>query len=216
MQIRHLTTAVHGRYLVHPVDPTLGKHWVIGFHGYGETAESHLNDLLRIPAGNLHYAAIQALHPFYTRSGKVVASWMTSLDREHAIADNLRYVDAVIAELRQAHKPARISLLGYSQGAATALRSGFLGTERVDEVIAVGGELPPELCTRTSLPPLPVLFWRGINDPHYSAEQQQRDISTLAAQNVPALGFEYHGGHEWNEELLERLARELTKPAARG
>ena len=39
---------------------------------------------------------MQALHPFYTKTERIVASWMTRQDRELAIADNIRYVQAVI------------------------------------------------------------------------------------------------------------------------
>ena len=46
--------------------------------------------------------AIQALHPFYTRSQRVVASWMTRQNREAAIADNISYIDRVINQVAKA------------------------------------------------------------------------------------------------------------------
>jgi hypothetical protein len=45
--------------------------------------------------------AVQALHPFYTKSERVVASWMTREDRELAIADNLAYVAAVVETVQR-------------------------------------------------------------------------------------------------------------------
>ena len=49
------------------------------------------------PAG-IRAIAVQALHSFYVpKTGEVVASWMTKLNRDEAIADNLEYVRRVVA-----------------------------------------------------------------------------------------------------------------------
>jgi hypothetical protein len=74
---------------------------VVGFHGYGQSAEDMLSELERIP-GNERWTllSVQALHRFYSRGHeRVVASWMTSQDRELAIADNLAYVDRVVGSV---------------------------------------------------------------------------------------------------------------------
>ena len=71
---------------------------LIGFHGYAETAEVHLDALLKIRGiEKWTIASVQALHPFYTaRTQQIVASWMTKLDREQAITDNIAYVRSVL------------------------------------------------------------------------------------------------------------------------
>ena len=106
-ETRQLPTRVHGTFLVRPPtaaatpEPPVA---VVGFHGYGETAEDHLAALERLPGSDRWFlCAIQALHPFYKRNGDVVASWMTSFDRENAIRDNVRYVSAVVGGLRERH-----------------------------------------------------------------------------------------------------------------
>jgi hypothetical protein len=51
---------------------------LVGFHGYGENAVTHLDAVQRIPGVDRWLiAAVQALHPFYTRDQRVVANWMT-------------------------------------------------------------------------------------------------------------------------------------------
>ena len=73
---------------------------------------------------------------------------MTRQDRELAIADNLAYVDGVIdaASREMAATPARLVLAGFSQGVAMAFRAAAAATtRRVDGVIAVGGDVPPEI-----------------------------------------------------------------------
>ena len=51
---------------------------LVGFHGYAETAGDHMDALRAIPGtGEWLLVSIQALHPFYARKERVVASWMT-------------------------------------------------------------------------------------------------------------------------------------------
>src|SRR4051795_2142239 len=96
-QTHTIPTTVHGRYLVRD-GPR--ERLLVGFHGYGETAEAHVAELRQIPGIDRWTAvAVQALHPFYAgRMGMIVASWMTSLDRELAIEDNRAYVRSVVAQ----------------------------------------------------------------------------------------------------------------------
>ncbi len=80
-QTHTIAATVHGRFLVREGPP---DRLLAGFHGYAETAEKHLNELLKIPGvDDWTIAAVQALHPFYAgRTQEVVASWMTPLDRQ--------------------------------------------------------------------------------------------------------------------------------------
>jgi len=45
--VRTIPTTVHGRYLVRDGPP---ERLLVGFHGYGETAEAHMAELEQIPA----------------------------------------------------------------------------------------------------------------------------------------------------------------------
>src|SRR5206468_11953392 len=101
-QEREIAALVHGRYLLEiPPEPE-GRPLVVGFHGYGENAEKSLDELRRIPgAARWVLCAAQALHPFYNRTGDVIASWMTRQQRERAIVDNIRYVSSVVTEVKR-------------------------------------------------------------------------------------------------------------------
>src|ERR1700741_5261632 len=91
-----IEVTTHGRYLLDGAGP--GKPMLVGFHGYGESAEMELSRLRSIPgAEGWTVLAIQGLHRFYRRrSDEIVASWMTRQDRELAIHDNCSYVAKVI------------------------------------------------------------------------------------------------------------------------
>src|SRR6059058_5119115 len=63
IQTRTIPATIHGRYLVREGQP---DRLLVGFHGYGETAEAHMAELRQIPAIDRWTAvAVQALHPFY-------------------------------------------------------------------------------------------------------------------------------------------------------
>src|SRR5438105_2837744 len=114
MKVQTIEARTHGRYIVRE-GPS--ERLLVGFHGYGETAEKHVAELLKIPGiDDWTVVAVQALHPFYiVKTGEIVASWMTSLDRELAIAENIDYVRRVVATFPP---PAALVFCGFSQGAA--------------------------------------------------------------------------------------------------
>lgn len=187
---------VHGRVLFEERD---ARRLLVGFHGYAETAEVSLGELGTIP-GSEHWslAAIQALHPFYTRSGAVVASWMTSLDRELAAADNIAYVQRCLGTLPT---PERLVFLGFSQGAAMAVRAAAKGG-RCDGLILLGGDIPPELKHDSEVVFPPVLLARGTRDEWYTDEKFKNDLSYLQAK-TRVTRCVFAGGHEWSDAFRE-------------
>src|SRR5260370_22035310 len=98
---------------------------VVGFHGSAETAEIQLERLRGIPGAHQSLLiSIQGLNRFYRgRSNDVVAGWMTRQDREIAIADNVRYVAAVIGEVTREWAGGPVVLAGFSQGVSMAFRA---------------------------------------------------------------------------------------------
>jgi predicted esterase len=210
--VGHVETLVHGRFLIRRV-PVMPAPLLVGFHGYAENAADQMERLRRIPqAEHWLICSIQALHPFYTRSnGEVVASWMTSLDRERAIEHNLEYVRRVLQRLARHFEGMGMPPLfaGFSQGAALAWRAACrLGSRGV---IAVGAEIPPEL-TLEQLAAVPAAFLaRGTNDRKYPPERMASDLSRLERCGVEVQTAEFPGGHLWNEALDPHLARFIER-----
>jgi predicted esterase len=200
---RPIPTGTHGRYLVLP--PLEAPAFVVvGFHGYAETAETQFERLQMIP-GSSHWllVSIQGLHRFYRRrSDEVVASWMTRQDRDLAIADNLTYVSRVLDDVsREWPSAARMALVGFSQGVAMAYRAAVTASQPARGVIAVGGDIPPEL-DRWALGRIgAALAVRGRKDEWYTAEKQAADLKRLGAAGVPTESLTFDGGHEWNAEV---------------
>jgi predicted esterase len=208
---RTIAAAIHGRYLVESPAAPGPAPLLVGFHGYGEAAEAQLERMRAIPgAGRWRLVAIQALHRFYQRrSQEVVASWMTRQDRDLAIADNAAYVTGVLdAVSREWPAPPRIFFTGFSQGVAMTFRAAVTAPQ-VNGIIAVGGDIPPEIDTRSLGRLAPVLLCRGSADQWYTAEKFDHDASRLTAAGVGIEKLQFVGGHEWGTAVLDAAARFL-------
>lgn len=212
VSVEHVAARVHGRYLVRPANVPHDRHRVLfGFHGFAENARTHMEQLESLPGlEGWDLVAVQALHPFYIRSGAVVAGWMTRQDRELAIADNVAYVrtviDSVVARLGELET---LSMIGFSQGTAMAYRAAAGCGRPVDAVIALGGDVPPELEDLKSLPVGRVLIGRGLDEDWYDTGKLASDRRLLSTLGIEPEVFEYAGGHEWTEAFREAASRFL-------
>jgi predicted esterase len=196
---RTIVAGTHGRYLVAPADTSTPSATIVGFHGYAEEATIQMERLRELRADEKWtLVSIQALHRFYRRDGRrIAASWMTREDRELTIGDNVAYVDAVVREIRDEFQPA-LSLVfaGFSQGASMAYRAATLGRFRAS-VIAVGGDLPPELGDELVRRIPRVLIGWGTRDSFFTPEIRERDEQRLRAAGVDVSVGNLDAGHEW-------------------
>jgi predicted esterase len=204
LKTRFVPTQVHGRYLLDaPEGP--GPHpLVVGFHGYGEAAEQHMDQLRKLPgAGGMVLVAVQSLHLFYTKGRDVVGSWMTSLGREHAIADNILYVTEVVARVRSEFAPeGPLVYVGFSQGASMAYRAAARVSHPARGLIVLGGDMPPDLADDDSVRLPPVLIGRGDRDGWFTAARLEDDLARLARLGASSRSLVFDGGHEWTPAFL--------------
>lgn len=211
--VRTIAVRTHGRYLI---DSHAGASaTLVGFHGYQESASLHLDALRRIATGRaVTLISIQALNRFYTRANTVVAGWMTTEDRELAIADNIAYVAAVLAEVAADSGLTRpVIYVGFSQGVAMAYRAAAFVQRPCDGVIALAGDLPPDVAPVAAGLPT-VLLGRGAEDAWYSAEKMTKDVSTLHAAGVTVIEHVFPGGHLWEESFIARAGAFVDRVVA--
>jgi predicted esterase len=213
MEDCRIVASVHGRYLLQPAAGDAPARLLVGYHGYGETADAQWTRLRGIPGTSRWWlASIQALHPFYRgRSDQVVASWMTRFDRQHAIDDNVRYASAVLAEIDRRQPMRRRVHAGFSQGVAMAFRAALGTAHPADAVIALGGDVPPELGEHdpAAWRGLRVLLARGTHDEWYTAAKMAADVDLLRSRQVPVETFTFEGGHEWSPAFSDAAGRLL-------
>jgi predicted esterase len=210
--VHAVVTPTHGRYLVDPPDGAGPWPALIGFHGSGEHAALMHAVLARLdPGHDWLQVSVQGLHRFYNRGGnQVVASWMTREDREHAIDDNAAYALAVREALaRDYAMKAQQVLVGFSQGVAQAYRSAIAYGAPCCGVIALGGDLPPDVAPAAAALP-PVLIGRGRGDTYYSGEMFAADAAKLRGSGVDVTEQEFDGGHEWGDAFVAAAAAWLA------
>jgi len=203
---RSIAANTHGRYLVVPPAAAASAGLLVGFHGYAEAAETQLERLRAIPGSDRwRLVAIQGLHRFYQRrTNEVIASWMTRQDRELAIAYNLTYVEGVLdAVSSEWPGTPRLVFAGFSQGVAMAFRAASATARRVDGVIAVGGDVPPEIDAASLARIQTALVCHGVRDEWYTDEKFQQDVARIRQAGATVRAVAFDGGHEWSAPVLE-------------
>jgi len=212
--MRELSVPVttHGRLLIEDAAQAAPLRILVGCHGYAQNADEMMERLREIPAdASWTRVSLQALHRFYrSRSQTTVASWMTSQDREHSIADNVAYADTAVAATAGGRAIDRLVFCGFSQGVAMAFRAGLLGARKADAILALGGDVPPELLADPGIQFPRVLLARGSCDDWYSGEKMAADTAALRARGVQVETMLFDGAHEWHAGFAERAARMLS------
>jgi predicted esterase len=219
----HVPTIVHGRVLIEPdEDAAIFSGTLIGFHGYAQTAGDMMDELRLIPVAEpWQRISIQALNRFYTRGdAKVVANWMTREDRDLAIADNITYVNNALdlalstSHSRTPHSAPRTPhcFAGFSQGVAMAYRAALFGGRPAAGIIALAGDIPPELKTGapTAQPWPKVLIGVGDAEPWYTEDKIQDDLAFLSSAGVDHQLVRFTGAHEWTDAFRASAASFLA------
>lgn len=213
--VRTAPAPLHGRFLVDvPPAPAAPDCWLLGFHGYAQSAAIFL-PLLTQAARSARWlvAAVQAPHVFYTRGDRsIVANWMTREDRELAIVDNIAYVDNVLDALHaEFGAPRAIVCLGFSQGASMAYRAAVRGKRATTAILSVCGDVPPDVRD------IPAARWpsvhmiTGTRDEWYPPTRMTDEAAIVKALGVPVETSSFDGGHELAPEVVAGLSELLAQ-----
>ena len=212
MQEHRFSTSRSARYFTLGSPERAAELWLV-CHGYGQLASRFLERFRPIEAEGRCIVAPEGLSRFYLTESpaerRVGASWMTREDRLHEIDDYVRYLDALYAQI--VPRGARVTALGFSQGAATACRWTAFGSARVDRLIVWGGEVPPDLDLadarvgeRLRAAKLALVF--GSRDQFFAPKIIAATESRLRQHKIPYDLVPFEGGHEIEEATLRRLS----------
>ena len=206
MQEHTLTTPRTARYFTLGVPGRANDLWFV-CHGYGQLAARFLERFRPIETGQRCIVAPEGLSRFYLSESpserRVGASWMTREDRLHEIDDYVRYLDAVYGAVQP--RAAKVTVLGFSQGTATACRWAALGSARIDRLILWGGEVPPDLDLKLLRVPSLTLVY-GNQDEFFTPKVVAANEARLREHGVPYDSISFEGGHEIETATLLRLA----------
>ncbi|MCC7015487.1 MAG: phospholipase [Planctomycetes bacterium] len=185
--------------------------WIV-VHGYAQSADEMLAQCAPLGRAERALVAPEALSRFYRRgsSGPVGASWTTREHRELEIGDTTAYLERVAHWIhgQAASAPLQLSLLGFSQGAATVWRWATLGATRFAQIVGCGGGFPPDLdwasatekLARTRLATI-----HGVHDRYHTAEWVARDVAAARAAGIGLEVREFEGRHELPADVLASL-----------
>lgn len=211
----HIRVGRTARYYVLGPEEGPDETWFV-LHGYQQLAGRFVQRFRVLDDGRRRIVAPEALSRFYVsqepgRHGpdsKVGGSWMTREDRLVEIADYVAYLDA----LREETAVGPVTVLGFSQGVATAARWACMGARPVQRLILWGDHLPPDLdpprATR-ALSGVEVILVRGSRDPVLERDAAEKEEAWLRRQGIRFRIEGYDGGHEIDPRLLTELARTL-------
>jgi len=214
MTAHHISVGRTARYFtLGPAAVTAREVWIV-LHGYGQLAARFLRHFAPLDDGARCLVAPEGLSRFYVEAGrndKIGASWMTRDDRLAEIDDYIRYLDALYVEvMRGVGMAVRVTVLGFSQGTATASRWLAQGNARAGRLILWCGEVPPDLDLAAASG-----RWRktdvtlvvGSEDPYITSKVLTRDEQRLREQGITFRVERFDGGHAILPDVLERVAR---------
>jgi predicted esterase len=188
--------------------------WFV-LHGYGQLARYFIKKFEILPPHHLCIIAPEGLSRFYvepvekraiTGNNRVGATWMTAENRHVDIENYLRYLNAVHRSVMTTKaKTLPVTILGFSQGAATATRWAIHNEVRYERLILWSGIFPPDMDferAHTILATKTVALVYGKNDPYINDARLAEMTSLSDKLNLHPPIFTFEGGHEIDEKTL--------------
>lgn len=183
--------------------------WIV-LHGYGQQARFFLRKFNAFHSPQRLFVAPEAMHRFYLtgNSGRVGASWMTREDRETDIANYITYLNELRGHMDQRLDNVRWNVLGFSQGAATAVRWVTASDDGFDNLVLWAGSFPPDIDLQRGRQRLNNLDLRvvvGNKDEFLDAGRVQSARQWLDDRGIAYAFNEFEGRHDIPPEALTRL-----------
>lgn len=185
-------------------------------HGYGQLAKYFIRRFDVVQNERTVVVAPEGLSRLYLNGeySKIGASWITREDREHEVRDYVAYLnqlyDSLLVNRTESGPPLRITLLGFSQGAATACRwlnnSGQLWANRL---ILWAGFFPnglADVIDPTKLAQIDTLYVYGEQDEYIEQMDDPDGYIRRMQAEVPSLRVvPFAGKHTVEREVLQQL-----------
>ena len=185
--------------------------WLV-CHGQGHLAQYFIKQFTALDDGKHLIVAPEGLSKYYLKgfNGRVGATWMTKEDRLNDINNYLTYLEAVYQEVRTQVSPdVKVTLFGFSQGAATISRFATQTSVAFDRLVLWAGVFPPDLPPLQSVDRLkdkPLYWVYGTKDPFLSAGimEEQEKLADQLKVTPEVISFE--GEHELYDKVLMQIS----------
>jgi predicted esterase len=182
-------------------------------HGYGQLAAYFIRHFAVLTNADEATVVIapEGLSRFYLQGngGRVGASWMTKEDRLVEIDDYVTYLNQLAAlTLEKCPPDVNITVLGFSQGAATVSRWLARARFRPSRLILWAGAFPDDMDFAVAthlLQELPVVLVCGDQDEFIKEADLEKQQDFLRRLGVEPILRHFAGKHELNATVLRDL-----------
>ncbi|HTF05076.1 MAG TPA: phospholipase [Bacteroidia bacterium] len=168
-------------------------------HGYAQLANTFIENFSGVANERRLIIAPEGLHRFYQRGGydHVVASWMTKEDRHDDIRDYITWLDFAAADVLMHCRPdIKVTVLGFSQGAATVSRWSVLGMTKIHHLILWCGFFPPDLPAENKPKCENLTVVTASDDKYVDAASEEKNLREMKAVFTTYKHVRFTGGHE--------------------
>ncbi|MBO3697845.1 alpha/beta hydrolase [Roseivirga sp. E12] len=182
-------------------------------HGHGQLAKYFIKKFQALDDGKHLIVAPEGLFRYYLQgfTGRVGATWMTKEDRTSDIQNYLTFLTAVLNQAKsQLKSDVKVTLFGFSQGAATISRFSTQTDVAFDRLVLWAGIFPPDLPpleSRRKLSDKECYLVYGLGD-QYLTEARIKEQESIAAQiKVTPEVLTFEGEHELNDRLIQQISQ---------
>ena len=189
--------------------------WIV-LHGYGMLSEYFVKKFECIIDETTLVIAPEATNRFYLGNNynRVGASWMTKLDREQEISDNILFIDKLFSIIKKdiGHDNFKLNTLGFSQGGPALVRWLMSNKLNTNSLILWGSDIPKDSLvtenkSRWNSIKLKIVI--GKNDEYINEEKKQEFVGVVKSYGLKYDLIEYEGSHKIIEEELKKIANSL-------
>jgi len=202
-------------YTLGELTPITKQIWFV-LHGYGQLAGYFIRKFNILQEQNIYILAPEGLSRFYLESlqstgranDRVGATWMTKENRLTDIENYLNYLNALFEKQVGSANRIPVTVLGFSQGAATASRWVTDRSVNFNRLILWSGIFPPDMdfeAGKEVLENKETFFVYGKSD-SFINDSRFAEMNTISAKlGITPHIISFEGKHEIDEQTLLRF-----------
>lgn len=198
-------------YKLGEINASTRQIWFV-LHGYAQLAQYFIRKFRTLEEHGICVIAPEGLSRFYLedlrpsgrQNTRVGATWMTRENRLMDIANYVQYLNTLYKE-EVGHSTIPVTVLGFSQGSATASRWVMSGQIAFSRLILWAGIFPPDMDFETGSKALrqkEVYLVYGNKDPFLN-DERFAEMQTLTSRlNTSVKELTFNGEHDIDEQTL--------------
>jgi predicted esterase len=201
--------AIKARYFKLGEISSTTKHCWFVLHGQGQLAQYFIQKFKSLESPTVCVIAPEGLSHYYLNGfgGRVGATWMTKENRLMDIENYICYLNTLLQQLSLPSQ-IQITVLGFSQGAATASRWVMDGKINCKRLILWGGIFPPDINFdngKQLLHNKEIFSINGATDPFMTNEKFEEMRNLSERLDVKPTQIMFDGGHDIDQTTLMKF-----------